>query len=424
MAFLVTFVFKDDGSADVMVATPTHAYVHVASVGKNAAADESDLTRGLLGPGMLDRPLLSHDAPGAMLSALAGAEAHGWLASGATMPLLNKDKSDPAPSGETSPDTAERNPAGHDSPPDIVRSPLPARITTMLKSILEGARFVPSRDRAFVFGSVAAGTPDPRDLDVYLDFRDMQAGDLFRLQSVFGPWLHLARVCYGWLDVFVDTANGLYVRDDKATGWVSARNVRAIRTAGRKGRPLAAFGPFSTHDMPSDAERVKPDETPPDETPPDTQETIMADRHQVTIQIAGELTREALPVLARAVVADRAGYEEEHVFANGWEVESYIHDTLDNGTVLILKAPETAHEVEQVCVRFGLSFCKDSTSGSGTLFLPDEPMLEYTCDVFGEPVLGLNAIEVLLEKGRLQDRLAKFRLVCDFPNDRFLTLAS
>jgi hypothetical protein len=155
--------------------------------------------------------------------------------------------------GGMSPDAESRHLAGRDTPPDIARPPLPDRLELMLRVMCGAGRFVPSRDRALVFGSVGEGSPDPKDLDVYLDFRDMPAEDLFRRRDLFGPWLGLARRNYGWLDVFVDTAGGLYVRDDEATGWAPARNVRAIRAAGRKGLPLAAFGLFSAHDMPADA---------------------------------------------------------------------------------------------------------------------------------------------------------------------------
>jgi predicted nucleotidyltransferase len=93
----------------------------------------------------------------------------------------------------------------------------------------------PYADKITVFGSVARVGSAPRDLDVVLDLGP--GSDPYNYMDL----LALARKFYGSFDPFIRAGRILYARNDEATGWIRAKQARAIQyrqVSGRMGKPL------------------------------------------------------------------------------------------------------------------------------------------------------------------------------------------
>lgn len=97
--------------------------------------------------------------------------------------------------------------------------------------------------RIRIFGSVAAGSGAPRDVDAVVDLRALTRGEYLSLdpqELELRPLLELGRRHYGWLDPFVRFSDELVVRNDTSTAWVRAKNKGAlINSIEGTSRPLA-----------------------------------------------------------------------------------------------------------------------------------------------------------------------------------------
>lgn len=99
---------------------------------------------------------------------------------------------------------------------------------------------LPDADSLKVFGSLAKGAEKPADVDVALlalgcaTFEEAQDRHALTVR----PMLNLAWRHYGWLDPFVLTQEGLFVRNDRATGWVKAAKQKELVLAIEQGVPL------------------------------------------------------------------------------------------------------------------------------------------------------------------------------------------
>lgn len=87
---------------------------------------------------------------------------------------------------------------------------------------------LPYADKIKVFGSMAAGSSLPGDIDVFVDLSDTALTDDRQYQE-FSGLMKLARLNYGYVDPFLRFKNTLIVRNDTATGWTRASNSRAMR---------------------------------------------------------------------------------------------------------------------------------------------------------------------------------------------------
>lgn len=98
-------------------------------------------------------------------------------------------------------------------------------------------------DKLIVFGSVAAGSDDPKDLDVVFDARECeyQIDAIKKHGDALRQLISLSRRHYGYLDPFILTQKHLYVRNDHATGWQVAKNKRGLLSAIKNGSPLASI---------------------------------------------------------------------------------------------------------------------------------------------------------------------------------------
>ena len=101
--------------------------------------------------------------------------------------------------------------------------------------IVDKARII--APAAVVFGSSVQPGRVPNDVDLML-YAHPESREASKLLS-------LARMNYGWLDVFVRPPSGrLLVRNDLATGWTYARRAREIAAAAaREGISLSDFEP-------------------------------------------------------------------------------------------------------------------------------------------------------------------------------------
>jgi hypothetical protein len=86
-----------------------------------------------------------------------------------------------------------------------------------------------------VFGSTAIKSlRDANDFDVFLD---LDANPEHK--KYVKPLLQLARKYYGWIDPFAVKKGVLYVRNDEATGWTTAKNATGIlKNIRAQGRPI------------------------------------------------------------------------------------------------------------------------------------------------------------------------------------------
>ena len=95
--------------------------------------------------------------------------------------------------------------------------------------------FTSYRKKIMVFGSIAMGKTYPGDVDIFVDFTENQTGAT--------ALLSLAHRYYGMFDPFIYVHTGgrnvLYTRNDEATGWVPAKNAKAILRNAMAGRPLS-----------------------------------------------------------------------------------------------------------------------------------------------------------------------------------------
>lgn len=87
---------------------------------------------------------------------------------------------------------------------------------------------LPYADKIKVFGSMAAGSPLPGDIDVFVDLQGTDLTD-DRQYLEFSELMKLARLNYGAVDPFLRFKNTLIVRNDTASGWKRASNARALR---------------------------------------------------------------------------------------------------------------------------------------------------------------------------------------------------
>ncbi len=102
------------------------------------------------------------------------------------------------------------------------------KIKTILRILSKNKLFQSIKDRIYIFGSVARGNPDAGDVDIILDCSDLSYETTMRLQGV-NDLLSLSRQFYGLIDVFIQTERWMFVRNEHATGWDNAKNIRAIR---------------------------------------------------------------------------------------------------------------------------------------------------------------------------------------------------
>lgn len=103
-----------------------------------------------------------------------------------------------------------------------------------IRKLLCKIALLPSADVIVVFGSVATGQKVAADLDVCLgaeDCDDWSSEIGLRYADSAKDLLKLAYAYYGWLDPFVQTRSSLNVRNDHATGWMRAKNAKALTAA-------------------------------------------------------------------------------------------------------------------------------------------------------------------------------------------------
>jgi len=94
--------------------------------------------------------------------------------------------------------------------------------------VLENLETLPFKDKIRVFGSIAQGSKDPGDIDLFVDLRDQAFVDDRQLQP-YRRLISIAGSQYGWVDPFLMFENALFVRNDHATGWQRARNATALK---------------------------------------------------------------------------------------------------------------------------------------------------------------------------------------------------
>ena len=116
-----------------------------------------------------------------------------------------------------------------------------ARKGTPVERVLSALRTDPAfddlRNHARIFGSVAAGKERPGDVDLMVDYSD-RPGEPAKVPGA-SRLLALAREHYGSFDPYIKTADGLFVRNDEATGWTKAKNAQEIWDESQKnGKPL------------------------------------------------------------------------------------------------------------------------------------------------------------------------------------------
>lgn len=97
-----------------------------------------------------------------------------------------------------------------------------------LLGIAKAMSRLPYADKIKVFGSMAEGSARPGDIDVFVDLPDTPFTDSEQCREFF-DLIRLANRNYGYVDPFVRFADNLVVRNDAATGWMTAKNKREIR---------------------------------------------------------------------------------------------------------------------------------------------------------------------------------------------------
>lgn len=101
----------------------------------------------------------------------------------------------------------------------------------MIDKILHELELCAGTNALRIFGSVARGEADPKDLDVVLIIPERRAAFKPHEHPLAVTLLRLSRQHYGWLDPFLRLEDTLLVRDDRATGWIRAQNAVALLRA-------------------------------------------------------------------------------------------------------------------------------------------------------------------------------------------------
>jgi predicted nucleotidyltransferase len=96
-----------------------------------------------------------------------------------------------------------------------------------LLAIARAMSRLPYAERIMVFGSMAEGSETPGDIDVFVDLSETPYTDSLQCREFF-DLIRLANKHYGYVDPFIRFADDLVVRNDAATGWVTAKNKRGI----------------------------------------------------------------------------------------------------------------------------------------------------------------------------------------------------
>lgn len=115
------------------------------------------------------------------------------------------------------------------------------KLQRVLRFLSTDPRLAEMRDRMTVFGSAAQGKARPKDIDLMVNYHDFR-GSAYVPDQIQGAnlLLALARKYYGLFDPFIRVGPYLYTRNDAATGWITARNVRGIEKGVKTdGKPIA-----------------------------------------------------------------------------------------------------------------------------------------------------------------------------------------
>lgn len=98
----------------------------------------------------------------------------------------------------------------------------------IIDSLLRRIQNSEIKERVTVFGSVARGTPNPRDLDVWIDMSDTKLNG--NPPNSVSAFLGLAKAFPGYFDPFVQFQNTTIVRNANCNGWTRAKNSKSIKT--------------------------------------------------------------------------------------------------------------------------------------------------------------------------------------------------
>lgn len=119
------------------------------------------------------------------------------------------------------------------------------KIVKVLEFLTNDAGLEYMRPRIKVFGSVSQHKIFPVDIDVWVDFSDLDGADTspddIEQSSLL---LSLARKYYGYFDPFIQVGKYVYTRSDEATKWCKAKNAKAIKTDANNGLPLDQIHEF------------------------------------------------------------------------------------------------------------------------------------------------------------------------------------
>lgn len=121
-----------------------------------------------------------------------------------------------------------------------------ATLHSIINTILVQSKSHTLASRMLVFGSIAQGKTTPSDLDLVLDYSDLDY-DTFLSTVGFSQvnflliWAHRCTFRFiGHFDPFIQLKDELLCRNADATGWCLASNSRTLsRTIKRDARPLA-----------------------------------------------------------------------------------------------------------------------------------------------------------------------------------------
>lgn len=112
-----------------------------------------------------------------------------------------------------------------------------------LTVIAESLMTLPYSKRIMVFGSMAAHTDNPGDIDVFLDCRGTaySTADKSGQLAGYAELIRISRKHYGSVDPFIVFDDCLLVRNDFATGWARARNAKSLlKQMDQHGQQLAS----------------------------------------------------------------------------------------------------------------------------------------------------------------------------------------
>jgi len=97
-----------------------------------------------------------------------------------------------------------------------------------LLGIAKSMSRLPYADKIMVFGSMANGADRPGDIDVFVDLSDTPFTNSDQCREFF-DLIRFANRNYGYVDPFIRFSDDLVVRNDAATGWMTAKNKREIK---------------------------------------------------------------------------------------------------------------------------------------------------------------------------------------------------